>query len=297
MNFQNPRNNPVLLRTLGSSLNVALTTGSNPSVPGDTLVFTASLTPGTGSGSVQFLDGGVPLSSAIPLTNGAASFSTSGLALGAHSITARYTGDNKTSAATSPVLVQTVARPSASVSLVLTAGANPASIGTALTFTASVAPVSATGSVIFFDGSTAISSSVPLSSGAASFTTSALGAGSHTITAQYSGDANFNGGTSSTLVVNVLKAQTTVAVLLAEDSVKVGAPATLAAAITPGTATGTVIFFDGTVQISNPIPVSSGFARFTISTLASGTHSITASYSGDANFNGSTSNIAKLKVK
>jgi subtilisin family serine protease len=297
MNFQNPRNNPVLLRTLGSSLNVALTTGSNPSVPGDTLVFTASLTPNTGSGAIQFLDGGVSLSSAIPLTNGAASFTTSGLALGVHSITARYTGDNKTSAATSPVLVQTVARPSASVSLVLTAGANPASIGTALTFTAAVAPVSATGSVIFFDGSRAISNSVALSSGAASFTTSALGGGSHAITAQYSGDANFNGGTSPALVVNVLKTQTTVAVLLAEDSVKVGAPATFAAAITPGTATGTVIFFDGTVQISNPVAVSSGVARFTTTTLVSGTHSITALYSGDANFNGSTSNIAKLKVK
>jgi subtilisin family serine protease len=295
--FQNERNSAILVRTATSTLAVALTTGANPSAPGATVTFTAALTPGTGSGAVQFLDGGVPLSGAIPLTNGVASFSTSGLALGAHSITARYTGDNKTSAATSPVLIQTVARPSASISLVLTAGANPASIGTALTFTASVAPVSATGSVIFFDGSTAISSSVPLSSGAASFTTSTLGAGSHTITAQYSGDANFSGSTSPALVVNVLKTQTTVAVLLAEDSVKAGAPATLAAAITPGTATGTVIFFDGTVQISNPVAVSSGVARFITTTLASGTHSITARYSGDANFNGSTSNIAKLKVK
>ncbi|HZI58572.1 MAG TPA: S8 family serine peptidase [Verrucomicrobiae bacterium] len=294
--YQNEHNNPVLERA-ASSLAVVLTAGTNPSALGATVTFTAILTPNTGSGAVQFLDGGVPLSSAIPLTSGSASFSTSGLALGPHSIIVRYTGDNKVSAAISPVLVQTVARPSASVSLVLTAGANPASIGTALTFAANVAPASATGSVTFFDGSTAISDSVPLSSGTASFTTSVLGAGSHAITALYSGDANFNGSTSPTLVVNVLKAQTTVTVLLAEDSAKLGTPATLAAAIAPGTATGTVTFFDGAVQISNPVAVNKGVARFTTTTLAVGTHSITARYSGDANFNGSTSNIAKLKVK
>ena len=192
--YQNERNNPILVRRATGILTVALTAGANPSAPGDTLTFTATLTRNTGSGAVQFLDAGVSLSSAIPLTNGSASFSTSGLALGAHSITARYTGDNQACRSYKSLywFKPWSDRPR-SVSLVLTTGANPASIGTALTFTASVAPVSATGSVIFFDGSTAISSSVPLSSGTASLTTSALSAGSHTITAQYSGDANFNG--------------------------------------------------------------------------------------------------------
>ncbi len=106
--FQNVRNNPVLLRTTASSLSVGLTTGSNPSVAGDDLVFTATVIPATASGAVQFLDGNTPISNAIPLSNGAASFSTAGLALGAHSITARYTGNNQLSASVSPALIQNV---------------------------------------------------------------------------------------------------------------------------------------------------------------------------------------------
>ncbi|HSK45567.1 MAG TPA: hypothetical protein VLA83_16950, partial [Candidatus Binatia bacterium] len=47
MVLQNPRNNPVLLRTSASNLAVTLTTGANPSTMGDNLVFTATLTPAT----------------------------------------------------------------------------------------------------------------------------------------------------------------------------------------------------------------------------------------------------------
>ena len=94
LTFQNGRNSAVLLRTSPSSLAVSLTAGLNPSVFGDNLVFTATLTPGTGNGAVQFLDGTTPISGSIPLSNGSASFSTSDLGPGAHSITARYTGNN-----------------------------------------------------------------------------------------------------------------------------------------------------------------------------------------------------------
>jgi hypothetical protein len=156
--------------------------------------------------------------------------------------------------------------------------------------------VSATGSVVFFDGGTAISGSVPLSGSAASFTT-VLSAGTHSITAQYSGDANFDSVTSPARLQTVQKAQTTLVLTAPDDSVKAGSPAAFTAAVTPGSATGTVVFFDGTTPISNAIAVSSGVARFSTTALASGTHSITAQYSGDASFNGSSSNTAKIKVK
>jgi subtilisin family serine protease len=297
MNFQSPRNNPVLIRTSASTLNVTLTAGSNPSAPGDTLVFTASLTPNTSSGAVQFLDGGTPISGAIPLSNGVASFNTSNLALGAHSVTARYTGNNKFAASTSPTLIQTVARPSAGISVSLAAGSNPTASGTTLTFTANVTPASATGSVIFFDGGTAISGSLPLVNGSASFTTPALSAGSHSISAQYSGDANFNSATSAALVQSVLKAQTTLVLTAPDDSVKLGAPATFTATISPISATGTVVFFDSAAQISGLVTVNNGTAKFTTTSLVSGTHTLSARFSGDTNFNGSSSNSVKVKVK
>lgn len=295
--FQNERDSAILLRTSGSSLAVTSSTGSNPSIIGSQITFTAALTPSAGTGSIQFLDGATPISTSIPLSNGSASFSTSTLALGTHSITARYTGNNTLGASVSSALTQAVTRPNASISISLTAGANPAAIGAALTFSASVAPASATGTIIFFDGTTPISGNLPLISGTAAFTTSELSAGSHSISAQYSGDDTFNSGSSNALVQNILKAQSTIVLAAPDDTFKAGAPATFTATVAPNTATGTVVFFDGATPVSAAVPVNNGTARFTTSTLVSGTHSISAKYSGDANLNSSTSNTLKIKVK
>ncbi len=293
MVLRNPRNNPVLLRTSASSLAMTLTTGSNPSILGDNLVFTATLTPNTGNGSVQFLDGATTISGSIPLSNGSASFSTPDLGLGPHSITARYTGDNRLAASVSPVLVQTVNKPNTVVGLALTAGANPSLVGDALTFTASVTPNSATGTVIFFDGSNAISGDVSLVGGVASFTTSSLSFGNHSITAQYGGDASFNGSTSFALsqTVNSPKANSVTSLVLTAGTnpSAFGASLTFTANVTPASATGTIVFFDGTTAVSGNLTLSSGAASLTIPALGGGTHSITAQYSGDANVNPSIS--------
>jgi subtilisin family serine protease len=292
MVLQNPRNNPVLLRTLPSSLTISLSSGVNPSVSGDTLVFTATVTP-AGNGSVQFFDGGSPLSGSIPLSNGTGSFTTSTLALGSHSITANYTGDNQRSASVSPALIQNVVKGNTSISLSLTSGTNPSLTGDILTFTATVAPNSATGSVVFFDGAAAISGTMPLVSGSASVTISTLSAGSHAITAQYSGDATFNAATSTALLqtVNQPGASSTVSLILhaGQNPSVFGSSLTFVAAVTPASATGTVVFFDGAVAISGSLPLTDHKARLSTSALTPGTHSITAQYSGDANFNGATS--------
>jgi hypothetical protein len=293
MVLQNPRNNPVLLRTSPSSLAVTLTTGSNPSTLGDNLVFTATLTPGTGNGSIQFLDGGTPISSSVPVNNGLASFSTADLGLGPHSITARYTGDNHLGTTVSPALVQTVNKPNTSVGVALTAGGNPSLAGDALTFTASVTPTSATGTVVFFDGGNAISGDVALVGGAASFTTPSLPLGIHSITAQYSGDATFNGSTSNALsqTVNNPKANSVTSLVLSAGTNPsvFGGLLTFTANVSPASATGTIVFFDGPTAISGNVTLSSGSAALTIPALGGGTHVITAQYSGDANVNPSTS--------
>jgi YVTN family beta-propeller protein len=74
---------------------------------------------------------------------------------------------------------------------------------------------------------------------------------------------------------------------------------TFTAAVTPqgsGTPTGTVNFNDGTTPICKAVPLSSGRASCTISTLAVGRHSVTAVYSGDSNFLGSTSPVLSQTV-
>jgi subtilase family protein/Big-like domain-containing protein/VCBS repeat protein len=299
MVLQNPRNNPVLLRQSSSTLAVSLTTGATPSVVGDSLVFTATVTP-AGNGAVQFLDAGMPISDSIPLSNGSASFSTTALALGTHSITARYTGDNRLTASVSPAFVQTVTKGNTSVAVSLSAGTNPSIAGDSLTFTATVAPGSATGTIVFFDNGLAITGDLPLSNGAASVNTSALAIGTHSITAYYSGDATFDGSVSAALVqtVNSPKASSAVTLALSAGSNPsvVGTSLTFSATVAPVTATGAVTFFDGALPISGAIPLTNNTATFTTSALSGGIHSITARYSGDANFNGSTSAVVTQTV-
>ena len=291
--FQNGRNSAVLLRTSPSSVAVTLSNGANPSIIGDNLVFTATVTPNTAQGAVQLLDGSTPLSGSIPLSNGAASFSTTALALGTHSITARYTGDNKLGASIGAPLIQTVDKGNASIVVSLTAGTNPSVVGDSLTFTANVAPSSATGSVVFFDGSAAISGEIPLVAGSANLTISSLAVGTHAITAQYSGDATFNAATSApwSQIVNSPKANSSLSFVLSTGTNPsvYGDPLTFTATVAPASATGTVVFFDGGVAISGNIQLIGGTASFSTSALGAGSHSITAQYSGDANFNGSVS--------
>jgi len=70
----------------------------------------------------------------------------------------------------------------------------------------------------------------------------------------------------------------------------VGQAITLTATVSPGTATGTFTFKDGTTVLTT-IPLSEGTARFTTSTLMQGTHRITAVYNGNSTYAGSTSAV------
>ena len=72
-----------------------------------TFTATVSASAGTPTGSVSFLDGTTSLGS-VALKAGVAAFSTSSLAVGAHTITAHYAGDTNFSAITSTAVTETV---------------------------------------------------------------------------------------------------------------------------------------------------------------------------------------------
>jgi len=78
----------------------------------------------------------------------------------------------------------------------------PSAFGQSVTFTAAVTSGfkgTPTGKVNFFDGSTSLGTSTLDGSGMATLTTASLAVGTHSITANYSGDGNFWTGTSSVL--------------------------------------------------------------------------------------------------
>jgi hypothetical protein len=91
--------------TIRTSTN--LTVDVNPSLSGQTVTFTATLSPSTATGGVQFLDGSSPIGAAT-LNNGIATLATATLSAGIHSITAVYSGDAIDASSTSTALKQTV---------------------------------------------------------------------------------------------------------------------------------------------------------------------------------------------
>ena len=184
---------------------------------------------------------------------------------------------------------------------------NPAASGQSVTFTAAVAGTTTntplpTGSVTFFDGTTTLTTVTLNGSAKATFTTSSLSAGSHSITAVYGSDANYAPSTSSVLteVVNgPATVGTTTTLIGSPNPATVGQTVTLTATVAEvggsGVATGTVTFYDGTTSLGTGT-LSSGIATYSTSSLAMGTHSITASYGGDMSNAASTSSAVTVTV-
>jgi hypothetical protein len=93
-----------------SATTTALASSANPSAFGSNVTFTATVNHTAArmpTGSVTFMDGTTTLGT-VALSSGSAAFSTSALAVGAHSITAVYSGDFSYLGSTSSVLTQTV---------------------------------------------------------------------------------------------------------------------------------------------------------------------------------------------
>jgi len=262
------------------------------------VTFTAAVTSGSGTptGSVTFKDGSATLAT-VALSGGTAQYPTSSLAAGGHSITAVYSGDATYAGSTSGVLTQTVNKLSTTTGLV--SSQNPSNAGNSVTFTATVLPSAATGSVTFKDGSNALGT-VALSGGSASLTTSSLSAGSHNITAIYGGDGTYSGSTSGTVVqvVNTTtKLNTTTTLTSSPNPSNKGQTVTFTGAVSPSTGpTGTVTFKDRTTTLGTRA-LSSGIATLSTSSLSTGSHSITATYNGDTNYNGSTSGAVTQTVR
>ena len=265
-------------------------------VSGASLTFTATVTPSSVAGSVQFSDGSTALGSPQTVTAGAASLSTSALTVGAHAIKATFTPSDSTTAtgsASAPTTVTISAGP-VTPTIALSSMPSPAVAGSPITIKATFTPNSAVGTVQFADGATPIGSPQTVSQGVASLTTSALTAGPHQITAAFTaGSSAFNDTLSSTYALTVIAPPTATTTTL---DVQPGGPAaygtveTLTATLNDNTAAGSVKFFDGSTQLGSTVTVTNGVATMT-TTLSTGTHSVTAQFvpSDPIAFAGSTS--------
>jgi hypothetical protein len=157
------------------------------------------------------------------------------------------------------------------------------------------APDVPTGSITFRDGEVPLGS-VRLAppSKQVSFTVQSLSVGTHSLFASYSGDAVFSPATSPALSLTIEKAPTTISLHSSPNPSTFGAKVIVSAtvAVPPpgaGSPSGTVTFYDNGVSLGTSTLDSSGHASLQVSGLTAGVHSLTASYSGDESFAGSTS--------
>jgi large repetitive protein len=126
-----------------------------------------------------------------------------------------------------------------------------------------------------------------------------LAVGSHFITANYTGDGNYESVVSATLVQVVQSASTQVSLTASANPAIYGTPLALTATVTSngGVATGTVTFTDGGTAIGSAILNANGVATITTSTLAPGSHSIIANYMGDGKASASSSAPLALNMR
>ncbi len=122
----------------------------------------------------------------------------------------------------------------------------------------------------------------------------------YTIQAVYSGTGNFGTSTDSMHSLTVYATSTSTALSSSANPSVYGQAVTFTAIVTPsspgyGTPTGSVTFKDGTTVLGTQT-LSGEAATFTISSLALGSHSITAVYGGSTTFSGSTSTAVAQAV-
>jgi hypothetical protein len=305
-----PSKSTGLLQKVLPATTIAVTSSLNPAGPGQSVTLTATVTGNKPTGTVSFFDRGIFMICAnVPLIAGrkdkssAVTCTSTTLQLGSHAIVATYSGDANNAASLSPPLIETVNPPPPGVTL--SSSLNPSKSGDNVTFTAQVAGALPAGTVTFKDGASTLCSAVILQGGGftptATCSTAALSAGSHSITATYSGDANNAAGVSTPLTQIVNSPSQGVALTSSLNPSKPGDSVTFTAVVTGKAPTGVVTFTDGGSALCSAVPLQGGgntpAAACTTSVLAKGSHSITATYSGDANNVSSSSPVLTQTVK
>lgn len=288
----------VMLRVGDIPTTTEVVSSINPSVFGQvlTLAATVNSSSGTPTGTVEFFDGSTALGDAT-LVNGSTTLSISSLATGSHSITAVYQGSLKFNSSASAQLNQVV--DTATTTTSLASSSNPVLIHARVKYTATVTGQyggPATGTVTFQDAGATIATAT-LASNRAVFSTSYISTGAHAMTTTYSGDANNTGSVSATLTEQVNGYPSKTIVKTSSSPSLVGQPVTFTATVSSiyGTIPDgeLVAFYDGSTPLGS-VALANGVAVYTTSSLSAKTHTIKATYAGDATFAPSTGWVTQV---
>ena len=301
---------------------VSLTFG--PTVPNDTynpsakVTFTCVVISNTGgvapTGSVTFTDvttGAQLPGSPVQLDDtGTATLAvTSGMETGGNNIMAGYSGDSNYAAKNSQPVVVTLEK--STTSLTVTPATTTPTGGASLAVSVPVAVGSPpagednpTGAVTLnVDGKPTATAALATAGGvtAASFSITAPAAGAHALQAVYNGDDNYEAATSPPVTITVSKLATTTTLTASPAMLQPGIPEALTAVVNAASGvstslapTGSVSFYDGSTLLGTQQVSSYSATLSNVMLDTTKAHLITAVYSGDTNFAGSTSNAVSL---
>lgn len=293
-NFAASASTAVTQTVNAASTTTTLTSSANPSLFGQSVALTATVSPvapgsGTVTGSVTFKDGATVLGT-VTLSGGSATLPVTALTVASHSLTAAFTATPSYGGSTSTALVQTVKQASTTTTFTISPATSVS--GESVTLTATVNPVAPaagtpTGTVSLLSGTTVLGTAT-LSGGTASAVVSTLPVGSYTFIVTYGGDTNFTTSSSTASSATVNQASTTTTLVASPNPSVLGQAVSLTATVAvvspgTGTATGSVTFKDGTTTLGT-VTLTNGIAVMSISSLALGSHSLTASYGGSTTF-------------
>ena len=289
-----------------------------PSVYAQPITLTATLKGGsdqpTPGGSVVFSLDGVQVGTAT-LDSGAGSYTITADTIaadlnnpiywvGAHALTAAYSGDGNYAAATLKGSHTVIGQPTVSeITQLATTIYYGQEIGydngiDAVTNASPADPASAVGSLsgvltVYLDGGVVCQTVYGETARCPDAPFQNANAGQHPLLLTYSGDQRFAASTSPTYVVTVLPDPTATNLTSSLNPSTAGQAVTFTATVEDAyaTAAGTVNFLDGQAVIGTGTLNGQGVATFTTSTLAVGTHNMTACLVASLNFNASCSPV------
>jgi hypothetical protein len=280
-----------------SSSMTTLSVSPSPASAGQRVTLVANVNGGTGT--VTFYDGDTAIGSA-PIQSGGAVLTTSTLSIGSHTLTAAYLGSGIDAGSTSLPFTEVITDDQTTV--LVASSANPSNPGQTVILTATVkssTPVTG-GSITFKDGSTTLATAA-VNAGSANYSTDAFTVGTHPITAVYSGDASHGSAPSAVLEQVVAAESSTTTLSATPPNISFGSPVQLTAKVAgDAPLTGSVTFVakvaGGSAATIGTVPLTSGAASLSFSTLAVGQDSLTASYSGDSAHSASSSETVTVTV-
>jgi large repetitive protein len=290
-----------------------LASSVNPSSFGQSVTFTATVSPDDAGGSVAFSAAGTVISGcgAELLTavsgNGKATCATTALSVATHVITAQYSGDTDYGSSGGTLSAdQVVNKAATSFSITVNTSPTSASVpfGTTATLAETGLPAGADGSINFVSAGTTPLCSAELP--ATTCTTSAsLAVGGYPNVAGtfVDSDGNYTGSTSSNDVTLTVTADPTTTTVVSSANPSVyGSSVTFTASVTATDGGGSVSFSAGGTVITGcgteGLTSVSGTFEATCSTaaLTAANHPISATYSGDSGFSGSSGTVSGGQV-